>query len=105
MTSRQGVVNWLAELGRPWKHSDHWNLPCDLASVPKFRKLCRVYQAKHGTIKATRGVCIRLCVGARWFKKGFLGLMGFGMGLLGLSGLAQDNILSFLPASSAQPVI
>lgn len=44
--------------GRAWKtmeRSDHWNLPCDLAGVPKFRKLCRVYQAKHGTIKTREG--------------------------------------------------
>lgn len=105
MTSRQGTVNWLVELRRPWKRSNHWNLPCDLASGQEFRKLCRVYQAKHGVIKAMREVCIKPCVGARWFKTGFLGLMGFGTELLVLNGSAQDSILSFLPASSAQPVI
>lgn len=93
LDDRQGMVNWLAELGRPRKRSNHWNLPCDLAGGQEFRKLCRVYQAKHGMIKAMREVCIKPCVGARWFKKGFLGLMGFGRGLLVLGGWAQDSIL------------
>ena len=108
MTRRQGMVNWLAAFWRVWKHSNHWNLPCDLASGQEFQKLYRSLPAKAWRNQSHEKVCIKPCVGGGCFKKALLGLMGLEMHLKGGIHSAEwvgSGQYSLLPASAqCQPL-